>query len=380
MVDSHHAAALGPAVCKRVPPFTLRPSKECVNAPAWEKMAIDHKYPTETRCALMSAAGVLSPLGVAADEEHVYRLLLADPGAGMTELQAHSTLSPARLRRAMTALEAKAMVTRSEEQPASYHPAPPDIVVEALVSAREEELQRTRLAAQELSALLQTPPDQPQVSKVVEVITSPDAIVRRWTQQQRSARRSLEVFVRPPFAQPDLDEDESVQRSLYERGCEVRGVYDQRALQAPDILASLQRTVPLGEQARVATELPVKLALFDRRLAFVPLGRGDSTTTLVVHESAMLDALIALFDLWWHRALPFDNHNGSTPEPSPEPDLEANVIALMRAGLKDDAIARQLGVSTTTVRRRINALALHYGVSTRFQLGIALGQPAVAAE
>jgi len=328
----------------------------------------------------MSAAGVLSPLGVAADEEHVYRLLLAEPGAGTTELQAHSTLSPARLRRALTALEGKAMVTRSEARPASYHPAPPDIVVEALVSAREEELQRTRLAAQELSALLQTPPDQPLVSKVVEVITSPEAVVRRWAQQQRTARRSLEVFVRPPFAQPNLDEDESVQRSLYERGCQVRGVYDQRALQAPDILASLQRTVPLGEQARIATELPVKLALFDRRLAFVPLGRGDSMTTLVVHESAMLDALVALFDLWWHRALPFDSPNGVAPDSTAEPDLEASVIALMRAGLKDDAIARQLGVSTTTVRRRINALALSYGVSTRFQLGIALGQPTVAAD
>ena len=324
----------------------------------------------------MPARGVLDPLGVAADEEHVYRLLLTDPGAGVTEVEAHTTLSPARVRRALVALESKAMITRSDSRPPRYHPAPPDIVVEALVSAREEELQRTRLAAQELSALLQAPPDQPQVSKVVEVITSPEAVVRRWTQQQRSARRSLEVFVRPPFTQPDLDEDESVQRALYERGCEVRGVYDQRALQAPDILTSLQRTVLLGEQARVATELPVKLALFDRRLAFVPLGRGDNTTTLVVHESAMLDALVALFDLWWHRALPFDTNDGVPADSTAEPDLEASVIALMRAGLKDDAIARQLGVSTTTVRRRINALALRYGVSTRFQLGLALGQHA----
>jgi hypothetical protein len=46
--------------------------------------------------------------------------------------------------------------------------------------------------------------------------------------------------------------------------------------------------------------------------------------------------------------------------------------------LKDEAIARQLGVSPHTVRRRIAALCTRLGVTTRFQAGLALGQQRAA--
>jgi Sugar-specific transcriptional regulator TrmB len=321
----------------------------------------------------MAGLGVLDPIGVTGDEEHVYRLLLTDPGASASELAAHCTLGRARLQRAISQLERKAMISRSGSRPARFHPAPPDMVVDALVSAREEELQRTRLAARELSALLHAAPEQPQVSEMVEVLTSAEAVVRRWRQLQRATRSSLEVFVRPPFARAKVGEDEELQRSLHERGCEVRGIYDELALQSPGLLESLRRTIAFGEEARVCTSLPVKLALFDRRLAFVPLGRSDDADTLVVHESPLLDALAALFDLCWQRSLPFTEEPVSA-EGEAANTSHADVIALLRAGLKDEAIAHQLGVSTTTIRRRINALSRQLGVSTRFQLGLALGQ------
>lgn len=316
---------------------------------------------------------MLAPLGVTPDEEHVYRTLLSNPASTATELGVLSSLGHHRLRQAIEQLEHKAMTSRSESRPARFHPAPPDIVVEALISAREEELNRTRLEARRLSELLHTPPEQFQVSQVVEVLTGPEAVVQRWTQLQRSSRRSLEVLVRPPFTQPNLEEDESLQRALHDRGCAVRGLYDQRALESPGILESLRRTIPLGEQARVASRLPVKLALFDRRMAFVPLAQSDEPATLVVHASALLDALIALFDLCWERGHPIVL--GSEPPPARGSEiLEEEVIALMSAGLKDDAIAHRLGVSTNTVRRRINALSLRLGVSSRFQIGLALGR------
>ena len=46
-------------------------------------------------------------------------------------------------------------------------------------------------------------------------------------------------------------------------------------------------------------------------------------------------------------------------------------------GLKDEAIARFLGVGLRTVRRRIAALMSIHGVDTRFQLGAALALAAL---
>jgi DNA-binding NarL/FixJ family response regulator len=42
---------------------------------------------------------------------------------------------------------------------------------------------------------------------------------------------------------------------------------------------------------------------------------------------------------------------------------------MLQAGYKDQAIARQLGMSARTVTRRIAAIASRLGLDTRFQLG-----------
>jgi DNA-binding NarL/FixJ family response regulator len=49
---------------------------------------------------------------------------------------------------------------------------------------------------------------------------------------------------------------------------------------------------------------------------------------------------------------------------------DRRIIALLLSGLTDEAIARQLGVSYRTARRRIAALIERLGVHTRFQAGV----------
>jgi DNA-binding NarL/FixJ family response regulator len=46
------------------------------------------------------------------------------------------------------------------------------------------------------------------------------------------------------------------------------------------------------------------------------------------------------------------------------------VLQLLTTGLKDEAIARQLGTSMRTTRRRIASLLATLGVATRFQAGV----------
>ena len=47
---------------------------------------------------------------------------------------------------------------------------------------------------------------------------------------------------------------------------------------------------------------------------------------------------------------------------------------MLEQGLKDEVIARYLGVSLRTVRRRVAHLMAVHGVETRFQLGWALAR------
>lgn len=328
--------------------------------------------------------GLLAALGVDAPAEELYRALLVKPGSSLAELRESTGFGAKRLRRLLDLLEEKAMVTRRGGNPARFQPTPPDIVVEALASAREHELDQARLAAHQLTALVQTPADQLHVTELVEILTSPTAVAERWTQLQTATRSSLEVFDRPPYAQSVSAEHEPLQAELRSRGVVCRGIYDEDALSHPgtlDHLRSVTRPDDAGvqhEQARVVSRLPIKLALFDRRTALVPLigpiEGGAVDAGVVVHRSALLDAMLDLFDTYWDRGTEVTLEG---PAMTRTRTADSTILTMLAGGLKDDAIARALGVSTHTVRRRVSDIKRRIGATTRFQAGLALGRQGV---
>jgi DNA-binding NarL/FixJ family response regulator len=76
-----------------------------------------------------------------------------------------------------------------------------------------------------------------------------------------------------------------------------------------------------------------------------------------------LDALTALFESLWHRALPL--HSLPTGRTDPQ-----RLITLLLSGLTDEAIAHQLNVSHRTIQRRVASLMSSLSAHTRFQAGI----------
>lgn len=327
--------------------------------------------------------GLLTALGVDAGAEELYRTLLVNPGSTLTDLREATGFGSTRLRRVLDLLEEQAMVTRRGGNPIRFQPTPPEIVIEALASAREHEIDQARLAAHQLTALLQTPAEQLHVTELVEILASPTAVAERWTQLQNATRTTLEVFDRPPYAQSVSSEDEALQSGLRKRGVVCRGVYDEDALRHPGTIDHLRRvTMPdedgeQQEQARVVSRLPIKLALFDRRAALVPLTeplQGEAVDAgLVVHRSALLDALLDLFSTYWRRGTDVTVEDGR-PTTSRNRTDDSAILTMLAGGLKDDAIARTLGVSTHTVRRRVADIKDRLGATTRFQAGLALGR------
>jgi DNA-binding NarL/FixJ family response regulator len=51
-------------------------------------------------------------------------------------------------------------------------------------------------------------------------------------------------------------------------------------------------------------------------------------------------------------------------------DIRGNLLRQLAAGAKDEQIARTLGLSLRTVRRRVAGLLIELGVDTRFQAGV----------
>jgi DNA-binding NarL/FixJ family response regulator len=70
-----------------------------------------------------------------------------------------------------------------------------------------------------------------------------------------------------------------------------------------------------------------------------------------------------LFELLWEQGSPL------LPEPGAAPS-DRGLLAMLAAGAKDETIARELGISSRTVTRRVGELLDELGARTRFQAGV----------
>jgi DNA-binding NarL/FixJ family response regulator len=111
--------------------------------------------------------------------------------------------------------------------------------------------------------------------------------------------------------------------------------------------------------------------IVDRRMALAPLRAAtDLDGAIIVHASSLLDALIALFESVWSRAIPVQDRTLPIADRIQLTEVQGRLLDLLDAGLTDEAIARHLGLGYRTVQRRIRELMELFGAKTRFQLGV----------
>ncbi|WP_049569468.1 helix-turn-helix transcriptional regulator [Nonomuraea sp. SBT364] len=317
----------------------------------------------------MAQRRLLEGLGVSVAEETAYRALLRHGPATLNELAGETGASAGAIRRMLPRLEDLGLISRVAGRPLRVIATPPNVAIDVLVARRQEEITHSRAAA----ALLTTEMADrtgPHPEEVLEVVNGRDAVARRYLQLERNATAEMLVLVHPPYAVDISDDQENLQRAA-RKGAPTRGIYGPMAFEEPGMLEHTRRAIADGEQARLG-QVPVKLAIADGRTAMLPLVSDENRaveSALVVHPSALLDALVGLFEVLWRAAVPLRlSADAVEPEAWPQP-ADKEVLALLAVGLKDDAIARQLGLSPRTVQRRVQAIADRLGARTRFHAG-----------
>jgi len=324
-----------------------------------------------------SSARALETLGITLDEERAYRSLLSRRLASASDLSSTLGISTRATQRLLEALAAKGLATHSPERPRRYMPVQPEFAVEAIVSQRQAELERARAAIPDLKKHAAKRRDDAERGEVVELVTSRDAERRIFEQAQHAARHEVVTLVRPPLRVTRLDtpfeQDKQAQRTARARGVHYRSIVDADLLALPGAPARVRLESESGEEIRVFPELPFKIAIFDRRIALIPLNPHEPDgATLLVRSSALLDALYALFESLWERSTPLAFSSAGVPriaKVSRVPDTAAKLLPLLAAGLNDKAIAHELDVSSATLNRRLAELMKGLDTRTRFQMG-----------
>ena len=148
------------------------------------------------------------------------------------------------------------------------------------------------------------------------------------------------------------------------RGRRSRAIYPVRVLQ--DAPEALDARIRAGEQVRVLPELPTRLLVVGDTHAVVPepLGLADLPLA-VVRQRGVVEAMRSWFDeLWGRAAVP------ALDGVEPRVDLRRFLLEQLAEGAHDEQIARKLGLSLRTVRRRVAALMTELGADSRFQAGV----------
>lgn len=157
-----------------------------------------------------------------------------------------------------------------------------------------------------------------------------------------------------------------VVRDALASGRRSRALYPARALEeAPDVLRGRAEA---GEVIRVVASVPSRIAIFGATVALIPDMWGESTgRRLVVREDSLVGALTALFEQMWERAMTVPGLAGGIDDPTGERRL---LLVQLARGAKDEQIARALGLSLRTVRRRVADIMADLGADSRFQAGV----------
>jgi hypothetical protein len=232
-------------------------------------------------------------------------------------------------------------------------------VEEARQRARRDDLATIRNALARLHDL-DIPRDVPAIAPITAELAP--TLLRSLNEETSGPVRSavLSAAVGSGVA-PDLIANT---QAAIRRGLEQRTVYDETVLQSVQGRAWVEEWAEVGERQRVLAGVPSEFAVYGERAVVAPGVWGDPEADYVVVRDPMLVQVFrSLFDRMWDHAAPV-----TTGRVGDEGEDEY-LLSLLSRGLKDEAIARYLGWSLRTVRRRVARLMVDLGARTRFQLG-----------
>ncbi len=303
-------------------------------------------------------------------DERLYMRLLPMSGATVADVAAMLRHRPRDLDSALLGLTRLGLVSIGDGR----------VLVLPLAEAMETllhlEAESARLSADRMARLSQTLPlmmsaaARPAAGAVDDLqhldgeVTSGGDPLALWTYMLSHTHGDL-LWLRPDAWR--MEREQSMVALIAEMvtsGRASRAIYPAVALtEAPEALMARARA---GEQVRLLAELPTRMVILGSTHAILPepLGHTDDPR-LLVRQPALVAALRLFYEELWGRAEPIPEL-----DTAPRPDSRRFILRMLADGHKDEYVARALGLSLRTVRRRVGELMIEFGCDTRFQAGV----------
>ena len=201
----------------------------------------------------------------------------------------------------------------------------------------------------------------------VRMLTSFDEVAARTAELYPSARRRVrgtETGESP--TRLAKDRRRIPPKAVAPANTRFQMIYQVEYLNSPVGARLVEESARHGEEVRVRADVPVKMLHVDDTIAMISTDRA-AQSALLVRTPAILAMLSGWFDLLWEHSATMATCGADGGALTAG---QRRVLELLAVD-GDEAIARRLNMSLTTVRRHVKAIYIALGVDGRFAAGVA---------
>lgn len=255
-------------------------------------------------------------LGLSPYEARLLLAMLALGQANTLQLAQASGVPRTSIYPVLEGLAAKRLAHRlPADGPAVWAAKGRDEILEQLDAAEQERLRQYRARTERVRSLLAEafPDEAPVLEPPVRLLYTPAEQRKAYERLAAQTEAEALLFIRRP-APSDAHTLDPVIADLAAR-VETRVVYESEPAGgsgASPSIAAMQAVRAAGGYARVAEDLPVGLAVFDRQAVLVTFNGtapGDAPTVALIEDAGMATALAESFKYRWAGGAPCSCHD-----------------------------------------------------------------------
>jgi hypothetical protein len=212
----------------------------------------------------------------------------------------------------LSSLVEKGIVENGRGYGSQFAALPPAEALPRLIAAEKEKLSEAESLTANLIREIQSRANGRQnvsEANLVEVIRDPRVCSTRLQKLQQEVESEVDALVKAPLILKSMiRRGNPGEAASLRRGVKHRAIYESAVLEHEDVAPHLASWIKAGEEAReYEGDLPFKLALFDTKIAWVPLVTNaprHPVVSVLIRHPALGKALRLLFDYLWKESKP----------------------------------------------------------------------------
>lgn len=212
---------------------------------------------------------------------------------------------------------------------------------------------------------------EPDSEVEVEIVEDPARIGRELADLTNTVRTSVHSMLTGSVRREEMSLELARDRDRVARGVLVQAMYSHRVGQVPEMLQHLAERTAIGVEVRLSAVVPMNMVLADENFALLPTDPHDPhSAAILARGPGLVRSYRALYDYCWHAATPYGHEEPAEPGGDGLSEQQRAALRMLASGIKDEQVARNLGVSLRTVSRLISEVMQELDAASRFEAGV----------